>query len=188
MQFVENQVLTKEDWSKRILKDFEFVDCQFVNCDFTNADFTMATFSNCTMDQCNLSYVKWTTARVMTLTIKSCKCVNNAFYEAIPKFFHLIVEDTLMMTCNFTGMSLIKSKFINCKLMDCFFQEADCKGVTFQGCDLKGSLFFHTNLEKANFKSACNYSISVADNNVKGAQFSYPEAMDLLNGLGIVIS
>jgi fluoroquinolone resistance protein len=89
----------------------------------------------------------------------------------------------------------------------CFFGETDLKGKSFSKCRFKNSEFTRTNLQKANFReaefsdtmfSSCNlekadfsqargYTIHPGENRIKGAIFTYPDVVNLLSPLGIVI-
>jgi uncharacterized protein YjbI with pentapeptide repeats len=75
----------------------------------------------------------------------------------------------------------------NCTAKETDFTEADISEGNFEGTDFEGTRFLKTKLMKANFKNARNYSIDIRNNTIKGAQFSFPEAMSLLNGLEITI-
>ncbi len=59
--------------------------------------------------------------------------------------------------------------FLDCKLTDVDFTEADLAKVNFDNCDFSGSIFDRSNLENANFNTAFNYSIDPEDNKIKGA-------------------
>ena len=72
--------------------------------------------------------------------------------------------------------------------LDVDFREADLSKADFSGTDLTGAQFGRTNLTGANLESARNYRIVPAENTLKGARFSLPEAMSLLSGLDIEIS
>ena len=54
--------------------------------------------------------------------------------------------------------------------------------------DLLGTTFHQCNLTKSDFRNAKNYMIDLQTNNVKNAQFSLPEAMNLLQSFDIILS
>ena len=54
-------------------------------------------------------------------------------------------------------------------------------------CDLQDASFEHTNLERANFATAINYSIDPDNNRVSGARFSMPAVLGLLGKYNIEI-
>ena len=81
-----------------------------------------------------------------------------------------------------------KTKFAGCTLHEVDFTEADFSEASFDDCDLAGALFDHTNLSKADFRSAFNYVIHPSINQIKKAKFSPDGLAGLLQGFGISIS
>ncbi|MCJ8155237.1 pentapeptide repeat-containing protein [Chryseobacterium sp. SSA4.19] len=67
------------------------------------------------------------------------------------------------------------------------FSECDLSNASFGYCDLSGAIFDKTNLEKADFRMAVNYSIEPAQNRLKKAKFSLSEVHGLLSHLGVEI-
>ena len=82
-------------------------------------------------------------------------------------------------------MDLRKCKFENTTAVDVDFTEANLSNL--QHIDLSGATFFRTNIEKANFTTAKNYLINPSENQIKGAIFSMPDAINLLYSFGIEI-
>lgn len=78
--------------------------------------------------------------------------------------------------------------FLDSKLIEVDFTEADLTKVNFDNCDLSGAIFERTNLEKANFNTAFNYSIDPEDNKIKGAKFSISGLAGLLENHKIIIA
>ncbi len=76
--------------------------------------------------------------------------------------------------------------FKNSILHEVDLAEADPSNAVFDNCDLKGVLFESTNIEYADFRTACNYSINPAANKIKKAKFSMPGIMGLLDKYDIV--
>jgi uncharacterized protein YjbI with pentapeptide repeats len=67
------------------------------------------------------------------------------------------------------------------------FAEADLSCAIFDECDLSFSTFDSTNLEKADFRTAVNFSINPTLNRIKHAKFSRDRLTGLLDFLTIVI-
>ncbi len=80
------------------------------------------------------------------------------------------------------------SKFSNCRLIEVDFTESGLEGVSFDGCNLSGSVFQMSNLEKANFVGAQGYIIDPSNNRMKGAKFSQDGLAGLLTTFGIHIA
>lgn len=68
------------------------------------------------------------------------------------------------------------------------FTEADLSISTFDHCDLSNAKFEKTNLEKADFTTAYNYTIDPEINRIKKARFAIPEVIGLLSKYDIVIN
>ncbi len=73
---------------------------------------------------------------------------------------------------SFYQVKLINSIFLDCKLTEVDLTEANLSKVNVDNCDFSGAIFERTNLEKANFSTAFNYSIDPENNKMKGASFS----------------
>jgi fluoroquinolone resistance protein len=67
------------------------------------------------------------------------------------------------------------------------FTDADISQCVFDNCDLLGSIFKNTNLEKADLITASNYSIDPELNRLKKAKFSQPAVVGLLDKYDIII-
>ena len=84
-------------------------------------------------------------------------------------------------------MKLNKIKFSGSCLKEVTFIDTVARDAKFDRCDLAGAVFNHTDLGRADFTGAQNYTIDVTHNQVKGAVFDLPEAVSLLSFLGIKI-
>ena len=78
-------------------------------------------------------------------------------------------------------MKLKGTRFIGCDLQNTDFMETDLSNAVFKDCDLCYASFHHTNLEKADFTTARNYTLNPA------AKFSRYGLEGLLTGLGIEV-
>jgi len=67
------------------------------------------------------------------------------------------------------------------------FADADLSGAVFDNCDLYQAAFNYTNLEKADFRTAYNYSIDPEINRIKKAKFSISGLPGLLHKFDIDI-
>ena len=72
-----------------------------------------------------------------------------------------------------------KTNFIDCSIKEVDFAETDLSMAVFKNSDLFNTSFMRTNLEKADFRSAFNYSIDPELTKIKKAKFS----SDGLSGL-----
>ena len=76
-------------------------------------------------------------------------------------------------------------QFQACKLQYTDFTAANCEGVKFATCDLLQAVFERTNLNKADFRTAEQWTIDPAVNQVKGARFHKKELKGLLQQWGL---
>jgi fluoroquinolone resistance protein len=82
---------------------------------------------------------------------------------------------------------LRKTSFKKSKLRECSFINTNLSDADFTDTDLQGTIFHQCKLDKADFRDAKNYAISLKTNTAKKAKFSYPEVMRLLTFFDIVI-
>jgi len=158
----------KVDLREAILSNCVFLNCTFSECDLSGVSLENSRLSGDTFIQSKLVGINWTTANWaggIRLPLSYCRCtLNHATYF---------------------GLNLEKWKWIDCVAVDVDFREAVLRDVDFRGTDLRDSLFKHTQLQGADLSRAQNYRIAASDNNILGAKFSMPEAMSLLEHLGI---
>ena len=162
----ENCTFNSLDFKNLKLAHAKFIDCVFKNCDFSNATLAHTKLRSCTFEDSKLLGIQWIHA--------------SDFSD--PTF-----KGSNLSYSNFSGLNLKKNKFTNCLMTDADFSGTDLSECDLSNCDFLNARFQDTNLMKANFKGAFNYSIDPIQNKVKGAKFSLPEAMGLLKGLGVVI-
>jgi len=167
------------------LKDKIFEKCKFISCTFLDCDLSGAEFSDCSFENCSVGPVKVLDASFRNVIFKNSKLVGVDFSKCSSGFFELHFFKSLLDTCNFSMTKMTVSTLSEIIIRDCTFFETDLQKVDFQNCDLAGSSFHLARLEKADFRSAKNYSINPATNKIKGARFSLPEAISLLSGFDI---
>ena len=88
---------------------------------------------------------------------------------------------------SFYKRTLRNTSFLSCTLREVDFVEADLSSANFSDSDLFGAVFDNTKLEKADFRTALNYSFNPGANAIKKAKFSLPGVIALLSGYDIVI-
>ncbi len=109
-------------------------------------------------------------------------------FDACNEFGFAATFDTCQLDHSiFYKMKLSRSAFINCQLQSVDFSESILKNTKLNNCNLQNATFQNTNLELADFRNATNYSINPEQNALKGAKFSLPEVVGLLNKYQIKI-
>jgi uncharacterized protein YjbI with pentapeptide repeats len=147
-------------------------DCRFVECDLSGITVPNCTVTGVRFERSKLIGVDWTVAGAS---------------EVSRALFSVGFVDSLLDLSSFFGMGLHGLSMTGCTAREVDFAEADLSGACFEGTDLGGSKFLHTNLEEANLVGASSYAIDPTTNRVRGARFSLPEAVSLLRGFDIVI-
>lgn len=170
-----------------------FLSCTFSRCDFSQADLSRNVFRNCRFEHCDLSLTRLDDSSMDDVLLADCRLTGidwtllkwrkpNARRK---RRFPLAFRRCALSYGVFAGMELYEAVFEDCLLKETVFEDADLEGATFGGCDLTGAVFLHTNLQKADLSTACNYLINAAENSIRQARFSLPEAMSLLYAMDI---
>jgi fluoroquinolone resistance protein len=168
----------------------EFFDCYFRECSFVRSVFRQCRFINCKFLRCDLSLVQLPGSSFSGTIFQDSKCVGINWALASWTETGQLGNPIRFKKCalnhsTFIGLSLEGIQFTDCVAVDVDFREADLTQVDFSGTDLSDSLFNNTNLSGADLSQARNYLIDPANNELKGARFSLPEAMSLLYNLDI---
>lgn len=175
----EDRNFRNENYSGQKLMQTEFDACTFLNCDFSDSDFSDSDFINCTFINCNLTMTKMAGTGMKNVHFSGCKLIGVNFEVCSNFLFAVNFEKCTLDYSVFTGKKMKKSLFAACLLREVDFSEADLSQADFQNSDLSDSIFHRTNLEKANFITAINYTIDPEENRVRKAKFS----ADGLSGL-----
>lgn len=88
----------------------------------------------------------------------------------------------------FNELNLSKTKFLDCIFRSCDFTGTNLKGADFSNSSLDQVVFSRSNLEKADFRTARDFVINPADNQMKGARFSALNLAGLLQHWGLSLS
>ena len=180
------------DYRKALVEKIEFVECKFLKCNFREAQILSCKFNHCTFVDCDFGLVSLKNSQFMETTFKKCQLIGINWTETSLARKHYIKPvdfiECVLNHCTFTGLSLKKLQISHCVSHNVDFSDADLTQTNCRQTDFASSRFHHTCLTGADFTGATNYSISVIDNPVNNAKFSLPEAMSLLDGLGIELT
>jgi fluoroquinolone resistance protein len=175
------------DLKQSLISHTEFQSCNFNRCDLSQSVISECRFDDCTFQSCDFSLIKLNGSYFRNSIFIGSKLVGIDWTE-LSKTFSTDFKDCVMNFSNFSMMNLKKTKIVNCiahevSFADSNMTECDCKMT-----DFAGSIFSKTNLTRADFSNARNYAIDVRNNDVTKAKFSLPEALTLLETLGVIIS
>ena len=174
------------NWSDQVFERVEFFNCEFKNCVFERAIFRECMFENCEFESSDLSLASIVGSSFSPTVFKKCKLHGIAWHQ-VGFAFDVAFLDSHLDYSSFFGMKLGKIRFTGSRLTEVTFVDSIVRDGNFVGCDLSGTVFNHTDLSRANFMGAQNYTIDVTNNQVKGATFELPEAVRLLSFFGIKI-
>ncbi len=183
----ENKVFDKISFSEHILVKGVYEECTFKNCNFNGIDLSGITFRTCTFNNCDCSLTKLRSTTLQDVRFVNCKLLGVQFNECNRFLLRLYFENCMLKLSVFYKLKLKNTAFKNCNLQEADFSEADMTGTLFDNCDLLLATFMHTNLEKADFRSASHYSINPEINRIRKARFSIPGVTGLLTTYDIEI-
>lgn len=177
---------------ERTFSGVDFTACVFDHCTFTECTFSRCSFTDCRFRACDLSLVRVHGSRFTDVRFAASKLVGIDWTKAgdavISRLFLSVhFDDCLLSYASFFGLSLRRARFVGCTAREVDFREADLTEADCTGTDFADSKFHHTNLTKADFRRATNYTIDPTANTIAKARFSLPEAVALLRGFDIAI-
>lgn len=190
-QYHEDERFDGHTFTSGELEGAEFVDCTFAGCSFTECEWDGTLFSGCSFADCRIAPSRISGTELSRCSFKQCALVGIDWAAVAPgngyasPIAHLMSCQLKYNT--FANMQLAAFGFSGSELMGCTFARCRLTEADFNGCVLEDTEFIDCNLEKADFRDATGWRISPAGNRLRNARFSLPEALALLDGLGIVL-
>ncbi len=169
------------------IKVGEYESCRFINCDFSDDNFSDFKFYDCEFLSCNLSMVKISQTAFRDVIFKDCKMLGLHFENCNEFGLAFRFDHCILNYSSFYKLKLKKTIFKNSQIQEVDFTECDLTASIYDNCDLQRSTFVHSILEKADFRSAYNYSIDPDINKIKKAKFSLNGIAGLLEKYNIEI-
>lgn len=186
MDYITDQ--TFEGISRDELSLAEYENCLFKSCSFGNADLSNFTFVDCEFIACDLSSIRSKKTSFREVYFRDCKLMGIHFEDCNPYGLKCHFESCTLDYSFFYQCPMKGSRFSNSRLIEVDFTETNLESVSFEGCNLSGSVFQFSHLEKANFVGAQGYIIDPSNNRMKGAKFSLEGLAGLLTTFGIDIA
>lgn len=184
--YFEGDEFSELNFPVEITGEVEFVECSFKNVDFSHIKINRYRFIDCTFNNCNFNNASVKGAIFRGPKFHNSKLLGIIWTEAqtltMPEFTACLMDFSVFQKLNLKG-----AKFIECKLHEGDFYEAQCMKTQWNGSDLLGTNFSAANLGEADFRSAIQYTINVRETDVSKAKFSMPDAMNLLNPFNVII-
>ena len=173
---------SKTNLVKKSYSDHLFRSCKFVEDDWCSISFESCLFSNCALELVNFEGTKF-----QDVCFKNCKITGGYFYQCHDMLLEISFDNTKLISCNFSGLPLVKSSFIGSTFKECYFNDCNLRESDFSGSSFPKTIFNNTDLTKANFKDAKDYMIDPTINKISKATFAFPYVMGLLKSFDIKI-
>lgn len=165
----------------------EYEECTFRGCDLSGKDLSGYRFIDCTFEQCNLSNAHLAKTVFNNTSFAECKLLGLRFADCSPFGITLSFAGCKLDHASFYSLKIPGTKFRDCDLHEADFSATDLSSAVFADCDLTGAIFDSTNIEKADLRSARNYTIDPDNNRIKKAKFAVPAVTGLLAKYNIEI-
>ncbi len=170
--------------------DCEFIDCIFEKCKFADCTFINCIFSECSFLDCGFTNIQSKETNMLLSTFINCNIIgvcwanfqSGSFSSPIYKF-----DKCYLKYNDFEKLSFKKFDFLQSSLIDCFFVNCDLSESNFKSCNLHNTEFSDCDLRKSDLREARGYNINLLSNRIKGAKFSYPDVINLLEPFDIKI-
>ena len=171
---------------KEAIRAKTFEQCEFDGCIFVDCKFEKCRFIDCKFSECVLSAIDPIGSRFSDVTFAKSKVIGFDWTKT-QEIRGLAFNSCQVNYSNFRLLKLDRIKMLSCEAKEVSFIETDLSNGDFRNTDFEQSRFFKTDLSGADFRGARNYFIDVKNNVLTKARFSLPEALALLNGLGVII-
>lgn len=184
---IQDKTFDKDHFREDPIPVGEYENCLFTQVDFTGKDFSHCRFIDCRFVDCSISLVKLVQTVFRDCVFTGCKMLGLPFENCHDFGLSFAFTGCRLDNASFYKRSLKKIVFTQCSLQEVDFTETDLTAAVFDNCDLAKALFEHTILEKADLRTAYNYSIDPGQNRIKKAKFSLAGIPGLLHQYDILI-
>ncbi len=189
--YFEEKMITDQKLQKYTAERCKFIDCEFRNCSFEECSITGCTFVNCKFTNCTIISLTSRYSEVKNAVFQKCNLIGVHWNDLLPsgKYAHSIeqFENCQIKYNTFSEMNFIRFHFSGNSIQESVFEQCNLSESNFLNCRLDGTQIFESDLRKADFRGATGYLIDITSSKMKEARFSFPEAINLLNSLGVKI-
>ncbi len=119
-----------------------FTDCKFIHTKITNANFEHTQFSNCIFQDSTIFNTIFLTSQISTSKIANLVTSKVIFDSSEIQYTKTICS------------SLIATKFLNCKLLDAFFEYTTLDASIFDKSEIYNSMFLSSNMRGVHMVSS----------------------------------
>lgn len=185
--YKEDEKFEGIDYTSNKLAVGEYENCKFINCNFAEANLSKITFIDCLLDNCNLSAANINGTAFQETQFVNCKMMGLRFEDCNQFLFTVSFTGCLLNLCTFYKMKIKNTRFVNCSLQEVDFTETDLTAAELDNCNLLHAVFDNSILEKADLRTAINFSIDPERNKLKKAKFSAATLSGLLDKYDLTI-
>jgi uncharacterized protein YjbI with pentapeptide repeats len=172
------------------IRDATFTDCVFEHGAFVGATFDGCSFNGCRFETCDLSLARLPNSRFMDVRFVDSKLLG-VDWTAASRLARLALsvafERCVVSQSVFFGVDLRHVVLRDSIARQADFRNADLSDGDCSGTDFSGAKFADTTFTRADFRRAHGYAIDPLHNRLAKARFSLPDAVALLDGLGITL-
>lgn len=186
MKFTEDQTIENQSFTDGLNIE-TFDNCTFTNCDFTNANIEACTFTDCVFNNCNFSMTNLSQSTFDNAEFTNSKILGVKFNHCNDFIFKVGFCNCILDYSSFEKRKMSKTLFKDSSLKGVDFGYTNLEQAQFINCDLTETIFYSTNIQKADFTSAHNYIVDLTQNQIKKARFSKDGLAGLLNHFDIII-
>ncbi len=191
MRYYSDKTFTDLIREQERIENIAFEDCVFENCKFSECTLVDCMFAECTFSHCSMADVRSINSHMAFTRFIQCALVGIDWQnwqssgsisfplQTLKKCFlkYNIFSKMQFRKFDFMQSSIVHSTFSQCRLSEC----------DFNGCDLKDTEYSDCDLQKSDFRKASGYNIDPTVNKIRGAKFSYPDAVNLLRAFHITV-
>ncbi len=185
--YFQDEIFDRREFTIVPLTKGEYENCTFKNCNFLENDLSDFKFIGCSFIGCHLSLLKLNKTAFQDIKFIESKMLGLRFDFCSDFNLSFSFNTCLLNHSSFYQTKIKKTIFKSSQLHEVDFSECDLTSSVFDRCDLTGSTFDKTILEKADLRTASNYSIDPENNRIKKTKFSLLGIPGLLNKYDIDI-
>ena len=191
MKYFEEEIFEGKSISGDLLENLHFSACRFIDCRFEQVTLLNCHFSNCDFKNCHIISPRCLQSTLEAGFFRDCNLIGLDWWSLRSKNLlaqpFVKIQNSYLKYNTFVNLNLKKFDFRESQIEESSFEDCQLTEALFSSCSLNGTTYLDCDLRKANFKEAKGYLIDVTRNLIKEAQFSYPEALTLLDSLGIIV-
>lgn len=191
MEYFEEQEIQDKQFEDISFENMEYIDCDFTGCQFIGIKLKNCKFKNCRFVNCIIGNIGFLYCDASNLEFTNSVLIGINWEDLKLKGVDIAVFKC-MKACTikynyFTNLRLTKYDFKGSQFDECFFENCKLTDSSFGSVSLQGTKFIKCDLSGTDFREASDYVIDIADNKLKKAKFSFPEVVNLLSSLDIII-